>query len=93
MIYTVKPTTRFKRDYKLMEKRQMNLALLRSIVASLANGAPLDTKHNDHPLTGNYTGHRECHIEPDWLLIYRIENDVLVLSLTRTGTHSDLFGS
>ncbi|HBK53325.1 MAG TPA: type II toxin-antitoxin system mRNA interferase toxin, RelE/StbE family, partial [Syntrophomonas wolfei] len=51
----------------------------------------LPQKYLDHPLTGNYAGHRECHITPDWLLIYKIEKDILILSLTRTGTHSDLF--
>jgi mRNA interferase YafQ len=76
-----------------MEKRRMDLALLQSVVVMLANGMPLDPKHNDHALTGNYAGHRECHIEPDWLLIYRIDGDVLVLALTRTGSHSDLFGN
>ena len=58
----------------------------------LANGEPLDDKHHDHALSGDWIGHRECHILPDWLLVYRIEDDVLVLTLTRTGTHSDLFG-
>ena len=58
----------------------------------MANGITLDEKNKDHALSGNWVGHRECHILPDWLLIYRIENDVLVLTLLRTGTHSDLFG-
>lgn len=57
----------------------------------LANGESLDPKHKDHPLSGNWVGHRECHISPDWLLIYRYDDDVLVLTLTRTGSHSDLF--
>lgn len=57
----------------------------------LANGETLPPKYKDHELKGNYQGHRECHIEPDWLLIYKIENDILILTLTRTGTHSDLF--
>ena len=61
------------------------------IVTKLANGETLDPKHKDHSLSGNWTGHRECHIQPDWLLIYRYEEEVLVLTLSRTGTHSDLF--
>ena len=91
MKYTVKPTNRFLKDYKLMEKRNLDMSLLDDIIIMLAQGLPLPTKNRDHALTGNYAGHRECHIQPDWLLIYRIEEDVLVLSLTRTGTHSDLF--
>ncbi len=61
-------------------------------MAALAMGETLPAQNHDHDLSGNWTGHRECHILPDWLLIYRIEDDVLVLTLTRTGTHSDLFG-
>ena len=74
-----------------MEKRNLEMSLLDEIIAKLAQGIPLPASNRDHELTGNYAGHRECHIQPDWLLIYRIENDVLVLALTRTGTHSDLF--
>ena len=69
----------------------MNITLLKDIITKLANGEPLDARHKDHPLSGDWIGHRECHIQPDWLLIYRIENDILVLTLSRTGTHSDLF--
>ena len=69
----------------------MDISLLKSIVTKLANGESLDPKYKDHPLTGNWIGHRECHIQPDWLLVYRYEDDVLVLTLVRTGTHSDLF--
>lgn len=89
--YTVKPTTQFKKDYKLAMKRGLKIKLLEDIVATLAMGFPLPDKNKDHALTGSWIGHRECHILPDWLLIYRIENDTLVLTLTRTGTHSDLF--
>ncbi|MCL1851848.1 MAG: type II toxin-antitoxin system YafQ family toxin [Peptococcaceae bacterium] len=89
--YTVKLTTRFRKDYKLMEKRNLNMSLLDEIIAKLAQGISLPASNRDHSLTGDYSGHRECHITPDWLLIYRIEVDVLVLSLTRTGSHSDLF--
>lgn len=90
--YTVKNTIQFKKDYKLAKRRNLNLDLLKNIVTKLANGEPLDDKHHDHALSGDWIGHRECHILPDWLLLYRIEDDVLVLTLTRTGTHSDLFG-
>jgi mRNA interferase YafQ len=89
--YIVKPTSRFRKDYKLMEKRNKNMVLIDEIISKLAQGIPLPESNRDHALTGNYAGFRECHVQPDWLLIYRIEEDVLVLSLTRTGSHSDLF--
>ena len=66
--------------------------LLEIVIATLALGEPLPDKNKDHALTGNWIGHRECHILPDWLLIYRIEEEVLILTLARSGTHSDLFG-
>lgn len=90
--YTVKYTTQFKKDYKLAMKRGLNIDLLDKIIAQLAVGEPLPEKNRDHALSGNFVGHRECHISPDWLLIYRYEDDVLVLTLSRTGSHSDLFG-
>lgn len=90
--YVVKFTTQFRKDYKLAMKRGLKIELLEQIVALLAVGKSLPEKNKDHALTGNWVGHRECHILPDWLLVYRIEDDVLVLTLTRTGTHSDLFG-
>ena len=90
--YIVKPTTQFKKDYKLAIKRRLKIDLLEDVVTALAMGEPLPDTNKDHALTGNWVGHRECHIQPDWLLIYRIEDDVLVLTLARTGTHSDLFG-
>lgn len=90
--YTVKTTTQFKKDYKLAIKRGLKIDFLEQIVANLADGISLPEKNKDHSLTGNWSGHRECHILPDWLLVYRIEDDVLVLTLARTGTHSDLFG-
>lgn len=83
-------TTKFKKDYKLAIKRHMNMELLDDIIRALSRGESLPEKNKDHELSGNWAGHRECHIEPDWLLIYRIDDDVLVLTLTRTGTHSDL---
>ena len=85
-------TTQFKKDYKLALKRHMDIALLDDIIRILSRGEPLPEKNRDHALTGDWVGHRECLILPDWLLVYRIENDVLVLTLARTGTHSDLFG-
>lgn len=90
--YTVKFTTQFKKDYKLAIKRGLKIDLLEQLIASLADGISLPDKNKDHALTGNWVGHRECHILPDWLLVYRIEDDVLILTLARTGTHSDLFG-
>ncbi|MFR2108737.1 MAG: type II toxin-antitoxin system YafQ family toxin [Gallintestinimicrobium sp.] len=90
--YIVKPTTQFKKDFKLAMKRSMKIELLEEVIAMLAMGETLPDKHKDHALTGNWVGHRECHILPDWLLIYRIEDEVLVLTLARTGTHRDLFG-
>ena len=89
--YEIRNTTQFKKDYKLAKRRGMNITLLKDIVTKLANGEPLDARHKDHPLSGDWIGHRECHIQPDWLLVYRIENDILVLTLSRTGTYSDLF--
>lgn len=89
---SVAVTGAFKKDYKLAMKRGLKISLLDDIITALAMGEALPEKNKDHALTGNWTGHRECHILPDWLLIYRIEEDVLVLTLTRTGTHSDLFG-
>ena len=72
-------------------KRGLKIKLLEDVIAALAMGETLPEKNKDHALTGNWVGHRECHIQPDWLLVYRIEDDVLVLTLSRTGTHSDLF--
>ena len=90
--YTIKHTTQFKKDYKLAKKRHLDTDLLKDIITKLAKGETLPDKYRDHALSGNWMGHRECHINPDWLLIYRYEDDVLVLTLARTGTHSDLFG-
>ncbi len=91
--YTVKYTAQFKKDYKLALKRGMKIALLNHVITDLANGVSLPEKNNDHALTGNWVGHRECHILPDWLFIYRLDEDILVLTAIRTGTHSDLFGN
>jgi addiction module toxin, RelE/StbE family len=93
MKYEIERTTQFKKDYKLALKRGCNKAELQKVVAMLANGDPLPEKYRDHDLTNsrNYKNMRECHIEPDWLLVYKITESILVLSLNRTGTHSDLF--
>jgi mRNA interferase YafQ len=84
-------TSRFKKDYKLAMKRGLNIDLIDNVIRMLSSNQALPKEYNDHPLNGNWKGFRECHIEPDWLLIYRIEKDVLVLTLQRTGSHSDLF--
>ena len=90
--YIVKTTTQFKKDFKLVKKRGLKMELLREVITVLAMGETRPEKNKDHALTGNWIGHRECHILPNWLLVYRLEDEVLVLTLTRTGTHSDLFG-
>ncbi len=84
-------TTQFKKDYKLALKRNMDIELLDNIIRALSRGEILPEKNKDHSLSGDWVGHRECHIQPDWLLVYRIDDDVLVLTLSRTVTHSDLF--
>lgn len=86
-------TGQFKRDYKLALKRGCDRRKMDEVIRLLCSGRPLPEKYRDHALTNsrNYVDMRECHIEPDWLLVYKIYRDVLVLSLIRTGTHSDLF--
>lgn len=91
MKYTLKPTTQFKRDLKKAQKQNKNLDLLNKVLQQLTDGIPLPEKNRDHALTGNCAGCRECHIQPDWLLIYEIAEDTLFLYLTRTGSHSELF--
>ncbi|MFQ7186963.1 MAG: type II toxin-antitoxin system YafQ family toxin [Lachnospira eligens] len=85
----IKDSGQFKKDYKKCVKRGLDMNLLKAIVKTLAIPEPLDIKNKDHNLTGNYAGFRECHIMPDWLLIYRYNEEYL--ELVRTGTHSDLF--
>lgn len=80
----------FKKDYKRIKKRGRDTDKLKYVVEQLSNEKSLEDKYRDHELTGNYKGFRECHIESDWLLIYKVENDELVLVLSRTGIHSDL---
>lgn len=90
-MYAVKPTSKFQRDVKRIEKRGYDISLLTGVIKTLAAGETLPQKFKDHDLNGDYIGCRECHITPDWLLIYRVSRDKLILVLTRTGTHSDLF--
>ncbi|MDR1735803.1 MAG: type II toxin-antitoxin system YafQ family toxin [Oscillospiraceae bacterium] len=84
-------SARFKRDLRRAEKRGKDLSLLEEVIDILAEGKRLPIEYSDHPLKGNYKGFRECHIEPDWLLVYKIDKGILVLLLSRTGTHQDLF--
>jgi len=90
-MYEVKPSNRFRKDLKVIAKRGYDTNLLTQVIKTLAIGENLPDKHKDHFLSGNWSNYRECHIAPDWLLVYKIESDILVLTLTRTGTHSDLF--
>lgn len=83
--------TSFKKDYKKVVKRGYDTKLLEDVIKKLASGVPLPEKNHDYNLSGDYSGCRECHITPDWLLIYEIDHGELILYLTRTGTHSDLF--
>lgn len=93
MKYEVVGTSAFKRELKLIKKRHKDLEKLRIVVNKLSNGEVLDEKYRDHSLVDNkrFKDCRECHIEPDWLLVYRINNDELILLLVETGSHSDLF--
>ncbi len=90
-MYSIVYSTQMKRSVKLMKKRGKDLSKLQTVVELLAAGKDLPPKYKDHNLTGNYCKYRECHIEPDWLLIYKIESDILILTLVSTGSHSDLF--
>ena len=90
--YGIVLTSMFKKDLKIIKKRGYDISLLDNVVNTLAYGKPLEAKYRDHNLVGNYKGCRECHITSDWLLIYEIaDNELLILYLTRTCTHSDLF--
>ena len=91
MKYIIRPTSRFQRDLKRAAKRGYHTELLTAVIKKLADGVPLEQRYRDHALAGDYAGSRECHITPDWLLIYEIDGDTLLLYLLRTGTHSDLF--
>ncbi|MDU5802210.1 type II toxin-antitoxin system YafQ family toxin [Fusobacterium pseudoperiodonticum] len=89
--YELDFTSKFKKDVKLLKKQGKNIEKLYEIINILACGEELDAKYRDHNLIGNYKGYRECHIESDWLLIYKIMENILILTLSRTGTHSELF--
>lgn len=91
MKYTIKPTTRFQRDLKRVQRRGYDMSLITDVIKKLADGEVLPEKNRDHSLNGEYIGCRECHITPDWLLVYEIDDGQLILYLTRTGSHSDLF--
>ena len=85
----IKYTTQFKKDYKRLKKQHKNLEKLKVVIELLSTSIPLDPIYHDHPLSGNWKYHRDCHIEPDWILIYRISESELVLELS--GSHSELF--
>lgn len=91
MKYTVKPTAKFQRDLKKVYKRGYDISLLTDIIKKLANEEPLPERNRDHSLGGDYANCRKCHITSDWLLVYEIDKGEVILYLTRTGTHSDLF--
>lgn len=91
MKYEVKFTSQFKRDLKLAKKQGKDIDKLFDVISTIAEGRKLDEKYHDHNLSGDYAGCRECHVEPDWLLIYEVVNKVLVLMIYRVGTHSELF--
>ena len=91
MMFKIVSSNRFKKDLKLALRRGYKIELLEDVVNKLADGIVLDSKYKDHELSGDFNGLRECHITPDWLLIYQVINNELVLYLSRTGTHSDLF--
>ena len=90
-MYRLKFTTSFKKSYRLMKKRGLDITLLDEVIDKLRQGIPLDESYHDHSLVGNYEGFRECHIKPDWLLVYLIEDGILTLTLVDTGSHSDIF--
>ncbi len=91
MIYKLKKTSQFKASLKLAKKRGLNIALLESVIERLRQDKPLEKKHRNHELLGKYKGIWECHIQPDWLLLYLKAKDILVMTLIDTGTHSDIF--
>ena len=90
-MYNIKPTVKFQKDLKRIKKRGYDISLLTDVLKKLAAGKALPKKNRDHQLSGDYIGCRECHIAPDWLLIYEVDEEELILYPTRTGSHSDLF--
>ena len=91
MSYKVQWTSKFKKDYKLCQSTGFDTNLLDEVIILLSEGKTLPQKYKDHSLSGQWKDFRECHIKPDWLLVYAIQNDILTLTLARTGSHSDLF--
>lgn len=91
-VYQVQWTKQYKKDVKLAKKRNYKMEELYSVVEKLANDEILEERYHDHSLEGNWEEHRELHIRSDWLLIYQKKDNLLILELSRTGTHSDLFG-
>lgn len=89
--YKVVEASAYRKDYKRAKRQGRDMSELRDVIGLLETGMPLPAEYRDHPLKGSYQGYRECHIEPDWLLVYKIDKGVLVLLLARTGTHSELF--
>lgn len=87
----IKRSSKFKKDYRIVQRRGYDIKLFEDVIEMLINQQPLPEKHRDHQLKGDYEGYRECHISPDWLIIYKVVDDRLFLLLARTGTHSDLF--
>jgi mRNA interferase YafQ len=87
-----KTTKQFEGDYRLMVKRGKDIEEMKTVMRQLVNQRPLESRYHDHALTGNLRGHRDCHIEPDWILIYRIDRDLQEITFVRTGSHADLFG-
>lgn len=90
MKYEILRTTQFKKDYKTAVKRGYDILPFKKVIAMLAAGQQLEPKYRDHSLSGNYAGDRECHVKTDWLLVYKITESALVLTLYRTGSHSDI---
>lgn len=90
--YQIRITKKFKKSVKRATKRGKRIQKLKDIVETLAKGEEVSSAYKDHALTGNWIGHRELHIEPNWLLIYKIEENILILELVDTGSHADLFG-
>ena len=91
MMLQLETTGQFRKDYKRVKKRGYDMSLLENVIQTLLEERPLAERYCDHSLVGNYTGFRECHVLPDWLLVYTIKQEMLVLTVSRTGTHSDLF--
>lgn len=89
--YKIKISSKYKKNYKKMYKRGLDTRKLDNIIHRLSFGEKLEERYKDHILKGKYNGYHECHVQPDWLLIYKIQNDILILTLVDTGTHSDLF--